>query len=329
MSNNVDEGSITFDVNDTLFFKSGQGISEMISISLDPDIIVQSYGDYVQIRGLILLQGEYSRALPNTGEQNSVYGTIEKVIETENNNALFSHRFPVDITVSAERVQDLNDLLVTVDKFDYELPDRNTLKIKSAVQINGIDTEKAEIKANETLITLPQQEDQKEEVIEMEEEKEVVESKIDEALEVSGEVEETVEEVVIPEVDNSIVEEPGVVVETTNDIIETEEVIEAMSNETETEAEKQDISNEIEIQLSESESEQEEDEVEDIQFLTELFNSQDEEVYTKIRLYITQSEDTIESIAKHYEVSTLQLIKDNELSNEVLSEGELIKIPVK
>src|SRR5690625_3167167 len=86
--------------------------------------------------------------------------------------------------------------------------------------------------------------------------------------------------------------------------------------------------NEIDIQLSESEEDDGDEEVKDVRFLTDLFGGEQEETYTKMKIYITQENDTIESIAKRYEMSTLQLIKDNQLTGEGLEEGQLLYIQV-
>lgn len=332
MSNDEAVRAITFDVKDMLYFKNGQGISEMVAISLDPDILVQSYDSYIQIRGLILLQGEYERNLDSNKDRDTELTTVEKVIDTENNYALFTHRFPVDISVASERVKDVNDLLVTVYAFDYELLDSQILKIMAEVKIDGIDTEMAEVKSNESLFPLADSEDL-EEVNTLEEKTEAVASneglEIEEVVTASTEAVE--EKIATEEVEVTKNVEPESVagdIEEESLVVSTEVSDATIQAEEAEEAEEQDDEN-MAIQLNESDTDEDTRDVNDVQFLTELFGTQDEEAQTKMRLYIIQSDDTIESIATQYEVSTLQLIKDNNLSNEILAEGQLLQIPIK
>ena len=57
----------------------------------------------------------------------------------------------------------------------------------------------------------------------------------------------------------------------------------------------------------------------DVQFLTDLFGGSKEETQTTVTIYIIQEEDTVESIAKRFEIPALQLLKDNNLSGEDIS----------
>lgn len=82
----------------------------------------------------------------------------------------------------------------------------------------------------------------------------------------------------------------------------------------------------IDIQVKESEEETD-DEVKDVHFLTTIFNRANEESYSKLRIYIVQDGDTVHSIAKHYEVSSLRLLQLNNLTGEELEVGELLYIP--
>src|SRR5690625_2803242 len=97
---NESANKITFSLNEILTFEVGQDIDEMISISLNPDIIIQSYDDYVQIRGVIFLSGDfYKRETAseiNFSKMERSFNYVEKIIEKENNVVHFSHRFPVE-----------------------------------------------------------------------------------------------------------------------------------------------------------------------------------------------------------------------------------------
>lgn len=51
---------LQFSVEESICFQKGQEVSELLSISLDPDIRVQEVNDYVSIKGSLELTGEYN-----------------------------------------------------------------------------------------------------------------------------------------------------------------------------------------------------------------------------------------------------------------------------
>ena len=136
---------ISFDVNETLYFERGQEINEMLSISLDPDISLEMFDAYVQIRGIILLHGAYKKSQEHSHDshEETVTAHIEKITDRNDEEAEFSHRFPLDISIPRERVHQLDDVSVMIHAFDYELPDHQTLKIKATIHIIGIYDEMA------------------------------------------------------------------------------------------------------------------------------------------------------------------------------------------
>ena len=59
-----------------------------------------------------------------------------------------------------------------------------------------------------------------------------------------------------------------------------------------------------------------------------MFRGEDEEAYAKMRICIVQDKDTIESIAERYQITALQLIKQNGLDDEFeIRTGQLLHIP--
>src|SRR5699024_3643686 len=91
----------SFELNESLYFTHGYEVNEMVAIALDPEISIQSYNDYVSIRGVIELQGEYIKASSESEQMANEQQTlryVEKIEDSENNRATFSHRFPVEIS---------------------------------------------------------------------------------------------------------------------------------------------------------------------------------------------------------------------------------------
>ncbi|WP_087971816.1 stage VI sporulation protein D [Oceanobacillus rekensis] len=142
-----DSKTFTFELQESLFFEKGQEVAEMKGIALDPEISIQPYDEYISIRGMIELHGEYERVISNVQEEKLIdfddYQAkryVENVIE-ENGLTTFSHRFPVEISVPPYRVANLDDITVNIESFDYELPESSQLKLYATVEINGINSE--------------------------------------------------------------------------------------------------------------------------------------------------------------------------------------------
>ncbi|MFT4416500.1 stage VI sporulation protein D [Fredinandcohnia humi] len=133
--------NLRFSVEESVWFQKGQEVSELLSISLDPDIVIQEHDQYVSIRGALQLTGEY-RIDENTTEEEERDFTsvrlINEVIIREDGIYELNHRFPVDITIPQNRVQSLDEVYVSIEAFDYELPKRGCLKIIADLSISGI-----------------------------------------------------------------------------------------------------------------------------------------------------------------------------------------------
>ncbi len=297
---------LSFTVNEALYLETGQGIEEMLAISLEPDIAIETFHDYVQIRGIIILQGECKKTTENLEEvgtpDNVITNYIEKIIDTEPGQAMFSHRFPVEVSVPKNRIQDISNVKVEVASFDYELPSTQLLNINATLHIHGIVADEVVIEEPDLTVETSNNE-----------------QKTDNTLLTTD-----------PPVDADVVETAKTIEDETMPV---EEPIEIKSNEpTTSELEPQNneeqptAKEEIDIQLSESEPTDGEEQVKDVLFLTDLFGGIAEESSTTLRIHIIQEEDTVESIAKRYNVSALQLMKDNQLSADEMIPGNLIHI---
>ncbi|RDW19321.1 stage VI sporulation protein D [Oceanobacillus arenosus] len=146
----TDSSVFTFELNESLFFEKGQEVAELRGIALDPEISIQAYTEYISIKGVIELRGEYVRVVPEDDEQTDslidfvdlhAKRYIEKVINVDDDIAEFTHHFPIEISVPTYRVTDLNDVSVSIEAFDYEIPEESQLKLYSTIAIHGIDRE--------------------------------------------------------------------------------------------------------------------------------------------------------------------------------------------
>ncbi len=136
--------SLRFSVEETVWFERGQEVSEMVSMSLEPDIVIQEHNQHVSIKGALLLSGEY-RAAESDGDEGADEARrgmrlIDRVQLNEDGTSVLEHRFPIDITVPKTRVEDLNEVYVTIETFDYELPRTGCLQLSADLSISGIST---------------------------------------------------------------------------------------------------------------------------------------------------------------------------------------------
>ena len=61
-TNLLSENSVfRFELNESLYFEKGQEVAEIMGISLEPEISIQEFSDYVSIRGVVELQGSYQK----------------------------------------------------------------------------------------------------------------------------------------------------------------------------------------------------------------------------------------------------------------------------
>lgn len=303
-----DNDFIAFDLDEALYFEHGQEIAEMVSISLDPDIALEMQEAYAQIRGVIVLNGTYEKVqdnIPpeefNTGHEQH-YKYIEKIVDHANEKtADFYHRFPIDISIPKERIHQSENVRIQIAAFDYELPDHHTVKLSATIHITGLE---------EYVKETPVEEASDPEKIEQVEEEITSEPEIHEEATINKAEEQATQQVEDVEVEEN---QPD------TETFDEDEVEDPSIDENE--------QKEIDISLQKTEQEEETEQVQHVQFLTDLFADREEEMQTTLTLYISQESDTIESIAKRFDIPTLRLIKDNDLSGEKVTTGQLLYIP--
>lgn len=422
-----DQSVFSFDLNETLYFGKGQEVAEIKGISLDPDISIQSFHDYISIRGVIKLNGEYEKdaQVPEEAEESlldfedfQAKRYVEKVVDLQDNEAEFTHRFPVEISVPAYRVNHLDDVTVSIEAFDYEFPDQSQLRLFSTIQIHGINSEEvpirdlseeekkepaqeekffdSETKSNSTEAkqatpSLADLETDRENTFTFQEQ-EASSTKNEEGHVSDRHVSEEAEPA------NNQHEEIPAEPDGTRKMNRSPEVLEGQQSEreikdtfqfdvkkendeaadsggtqsaqaNETKAEKtdpnrwplkqnsqtlaeffgnmpstesiEDSSEEILEESSSSNtvdhspdihesSESRSESMEDVSYLADIFRDSEEDSYTKMRICIVQNEDTIETIAERFQVSPLQLIKQNQLEEDFdVAPGQLLYIPYK
>ncbi|AIF43296.1 stage VI sporulation protein D [Virgibacillus sp. SK37] len=354
----ANESSVfSFELNESLYFEKGQEVSEMRGISLDPEISIQPFNEYISIRGVIELQGEYVKESQIEDRENRLdYDTfqskrfVERIMDNDDGTLEFTHRFPVEISVPTYRVENLEEVRVYIESFDYELPEKDHLKFYSTVQIHGVNqlVESVENRSNSEEV---EQEEESSEGVRQE----TFEFEIKPDNESTNELDAADEDQEIPDLPTSLrddeTSEEG---EEENNIEEDDKGNRWKYKETKTLTQFfEDLSSKEELSVEDQEvptSNMSDDspsvsydspstsheimesntsrEVEDVSYLSDMFRHSEEEQYSKMRLCFVQPNDTIETIAERYQITTLQLIKQNRLDEEYdVSEGQLLYIP--
>lgn len=148
------QSSLRFSLEESVWFKRGQEVEELLSISLDPHITIQEQEQYIIIQGKLFLSGEYR----NNAEQveDEEVSWQKKYVHTleyreEEDVYEFKHQFPVDITIPKEKVEDVSYLDVSVDSFDYDILENLCLKLNADLTISGLRDEEENTPAEEVV----------------------------------------------------------------------------------------------------------------------------------------------------------------------------------
>ncbi len=335
------EGSyLHFSVEEQVWLKKGQEVEEVLSISLDPEISIEEYEDYVAVKGCLYLTGEYLQR-DQTGHEDisegSPYRSIHEVHVREDGTASMGHRFPVDITIPASRIRSLEDIFVTVDTFDYTVVEENCLQLKADISISGIqgDPNRVEIEVDEV---------EEDESDFSQEEESVWENDI-KYVEHEEESLEQTSHLRTPQVDMRAQSDSDEVdySNTSAEIEENEEYLEptydfltrmARQLEGSTEYNNEPI---VEETRSAQTNDYDEEEIieqrkqtpreENALYLTSML-TKEEEQFSKMKMCIIQPGDSLSEIAERYRVLPSHLARVNRLEEEEVKEGQILYIPV-
>jgi stage VI sporulation protein D len=280
--------SLRFSLKESIWFKKGQEVAELISISLDPDISVQEKDYEVVVRGELQLTGEY---VPEPEEEGfslrdlSPVHTVDAIFTREDGVNEISHAFPLEVSIPRERVRDAADLYVMIESFDYELPERGCLQLIADIAIGGLcDRDEIEVhydESQENEWDAYYNEDAREE---------------DEVYEAPHFKELTLEPFQLEAKKPPAEEVPATF--SFQKFREEEETYEYSQRD------------------------------ENALYLTKLFTKERDEEFTKMRMYFVQQGDTTESIAEKYNITSQQLTRVNQIDEGYLQEGKILYIPI-
>ncbi|MYL19928.1 LysM peptidoglycan-binding domain-containing protein [Halobacillus litoralis] len=314
----------SFYLDESIWFQEGQGVRELIGISLEPDITIEDRGDEVCLKGTVDLGGEYMPTGPQTDAESpaAAGARVMDSVEAQGEGIyVFSHAFPVEITVPLERVSNMDDVWIDIETFDYELPADRQLRLHAQLTINGVEEAQRDA-SNDDTFDEPAQAGPvnfKEEVPEVER---AVPEKEAPVFRMNGHQQEEQEQ----EDDGrwfykksqSFPEFFGSQQEPVQDIPVQQP---ASSDSTSDWGE---VS--VEESSESSESEAAPGGMDGIkQIFKHLFPNR-EDTYTRMKMYIAQGEETLTSIAEKYDVPVRQLERVNSCDEDV-APGQIVYIP--
>ncbi|QDP40757.1 stage VI sporulation protein D [Radiobacillus deserti] len=358
----------SFDLNESLWFKKGQEVEEIMGISLDPEISIQEYDDFVSIRGVIELKGEYFQVQDQDWDSDDILTLrdhpsqrmVERVESYDDGVNEFFHTFPVEVSIPKYRIHELDDVMVGIESFDYELPENSQLKLMAKISIHGV----LEEPTFEESSSSPER-DEAEEPIEYaqptyEDANEKVESfELDETFEfdVKNRSEEPQSETDVPD---EFVEPPLDPIledddEEFGEEVKVEEAKEKIEEPSKGKAKKKKSQSIAEFFASTAKGkgidettplveekpkqlditpeellneDRDEGDAPDPTYLLNIFEEAEEQ-YTRLKMCIVQESDTLEKIAERYQVSPLVISNKNRLLSDDLKEGQILYIPSK
>ncbi|KIQ93784.1 stage VI sporulation protein D [Anoxybacillus thermarum] len=299
---------LRFSIEEAIAFRREHHVDQLLSISLQPTITIEEQEDYVYIRGVLELSGEYTKREEDREDDQPFEAVryVEHVRINDEQIGEFLHQFPIDVTVPKERIDDIEQVYVMIESFDYDLR-QHELRLIAEVAIHGIqmdnDREDDEWEPYNVDDFEPFEVVAREEVYQQEETEEEQESIVN------------VPKFYMFHEESEQVEEPSFQREQVEDDDEVER----------TEEQKEEKQS---FQLEMKGRDTNEKRNENALYLTKLFGKNEEQAFARLKICIVQQGDSLDKIAERYDVSVQQLLRTNHLeSGADIHEGQLLYIP--
>ncbi len=137
---------LSFSIEESVWLNKGQEVEEILGMSLEPEIVIEEKDHHVYIRGGLRLVGEYrptgtdeaSSDNSQTLQQQVSFRSAGDVTIASDGSGQIKHFFPIDVTIPLSRIQNLDDVYVEVDSFDYDLPERSCIQLTADISISGM-----------------------------------------------------------------------------------------------------------------------------------------------------------------------------------------------
>ncbi|MFK3938986.1 stage VI sporulation protein D [Alkalihalobacillus sp. NPDC078783] len=337
---------LTLTVEESVWLNKGQEIEEILGMSLSPEITIKESGNQVSIVGGLRLVGEYLLADSDQNtdhviddedgyREQAAFRSIEEVNVSENGKGALKHFFPIDVTIPLDRIQNLQDIYVEVESFDYDVPDKSCIQLTADISISGMTTQ------DEPESRVEVQESVEEEVEQEQEEQAVETSFAYEAYQLPTPTPAITEEVEEEEVEEEIVRaeveiEPPPYADDEETVSELQRITlapkqpevyaeQTYRNDAYYEDQQEQPSEEDSTEQAKYQATEEREE--NALYLTGMM-AKSEEQFTRVKMCIIQEDESLDTIANRYDVSTSQLIRTNRLEADHVEAGQILYIPV-
>lgn len=136
---------LSFSIEESVWLNKGQEVREVVSMSLEPEISIEERDQHVYIKGGLRLIGEYHSEQEVVEELNVnesledqlSFRSVEEVSLADGIGEI-KHYFPIDVTIPLSRIQNLDEVYVQVESFDYDLPEKSCIQLTADISISGM-----------------------------------------------------------------------------------------------------------------------------------------------------------------------------------------------
>ncbi|PKR79129.1 hypothetical protein CEY16_05090 [Halalkalibacillus sediminis] len=132
-----------FDLSEKINFRQGDEIDDLYGISVEPEISVIHEDDFIQLRGVLVISGDYQSMaseaplyMVDDQEENNY---VHHVRALDNGFTNFQYPIPVDITIPRSKINETDELRVEVQYFDYEIPEPSTMNVFTKIRLEGVE----------------------------------------------------------------------------------------------------------------------------------------------------------------------------------------------
>lgn len=335
--------NLRFSVEESVWLRKGQEVAEILSMSLEPDISIDENKHYVSVRGALKLIGEYHPEEESESEEDPPvddslplqdqvsFRSIDEISLSESGTGQIEHRFPIDITIPYSRIESLDDIYVTVESFDYVLPEKNCIRVSADVAISGMvddDQKEEETELEDERLDQTEQSEPEESVPELEVEA-APQPQQEEAYdpfhyEALRQFDETTENSDHPE---TVETQEGPLIEMKTRTNESEEPVQVQNQLVSSYHEEEGEDDTPQGRKDEEVAEEEEPvREENALYLTKML-TKEEEHFSSVKMCIIQRGESLSTIAARYDMQPSQLVRVNGLRSEEVEEGQILYIP--
>lgn len=129
-------------ISEKYYMEQGRGIEQLLAVSLNESIELHEFESFIQLKGDIILEGEYACEdhpyEPGEKLQYPQRKYIHTVEMLDNDIVYFKQSIPIDITIPRANILQVQDIHVDIHQFDYSIPTPHLIILFATIRVNGI-----------------------------------------------------------------------------------------------------------------------------------------------------------------------------------------------